>query len=372
MPSPSSSSPSSAQRRPARFRGLRTISPVNSSSSSMVAAIAFLASALASILATTPSGMVAAEPEESTMPLFAYALNPPFVEENLRNRWWEFGGDTLVEVNRFVRLAPDFQSRRGWIYAATPLMVPSWLVEFEFKVDGSGSSLYGDGFAFWFTSTPPENGPVFGSKDYFDGLGIFFDTYSNGRHRAGFPYIMGMVNNGSVSYDNGNDGMDQAIGGCTSEIRKRDVPTRARIRYLAHTSLELSLDVKGNDQFETCFKADDVSLPSKGYIGFSSHTGDASDNHDILRVTTSSILNAKTKPPPQPKNAGTTSLGTKTGGGHKATPTLKKGTKGKPKSTSSGPGIVTVLIILLLVAGGGLAGFLYYQRRVAPKAYKRF
>ena len=38
------------------------------------------------------------------------------------------------------------------------------------------------------------SGSVFGSKDYFYGLGIFFDTYSNhnGEHQVHVPYYKGL------------------------------------------------------------------------------------------------------------------------------------------------------------------------------------
>ena len=38
-------------------------------------------------------------------------------------------------------------------------------------------------------------GPVFGSQDKFDGLGIFFDTYKNDRPGTVFPYVMAMLGN---------------------------------------------------------------------------------------------------------------------------------------------------------------------------------
>ena len=37
--------------------------------------------------------------------------------------------------------------------------------------------LYGDGLAIWLTKDRMATGPVFGSIDYFQGLGIFLDTY---------------------------------------------------------------------------------------------------------------------------------------------------------------------------------------------------
>lgn len=54
-------------------------------------------------------------------------------------------------------------------------------VEFEFAVGGKGDGLVGDGFAVWLTKERAEPGPVFGNRDNFEGMGIFFDTYANAR-----------------------------------------------------------------------------------------------------------------------------------------------------------------------------------------------
>ena len=62
----------------------------------------------------------------------------------------------------------------------------NWEVVIQFQVHGQGKHLFGDGFAFWYTKEKGQTGPVFGSKDFFTGLGIFFDTYSNhnGEHKV--------------------------------------------------------------------------------------------------------------------------------------------------------------------------------------------
>lgn len=49
----------------------------------------------------------------------------------------------------------------------------------NFKVHGSKGDLFGDGLAIWYTQSRGELGSVFGSKDYFRGLSVFLDTYSN-------------------------------------------------------------------------------------------------------------------------------------------------------------------------------------------------
>ena len=95
-----------------------------------------------------------------------------------------------------------------------PLTATNWEIEVEFKISGKGN-LYGDGFAMWLTRQRASRGPVFGSQDHFEGLGIFFDTYKNNRPGITFPYVMAMNGNGYTTYDKPNDGKDNEIGGCS-------------------------------------------------------------------------------------------------------------------------------------------------------------
>ncbi|TPX33907.1 hypothetical protein SmJEL517_g03299 [Synchytrium microbalum] len=228
---------------------------------------------------------------ETNIPLHSFSLHSPYVEENLNNRWWNFGGDCYVEVMNYVRLAPDRQSKQGWLWSRVPFTSASWEIEFDFKVHGHTTALYGDGFAFWFTTERETPGPVFGYKDEWTGLGVFFDTYSNGRHRHTFPYVYGILNNGTQKYQHENDGYDQQMGGCSSDFRNKYVGTRAKVRYIRGEYLQVDLNVKGMDTWETCFTANNVSLPTTAYIGFTAWTGEVSDHHDILRISSSSIIN---------------------------------------------------------------------------------
>ena len=87
-------------------------------------------------------------------------------------------------------------------------------MEVEFKVHGQGH-LHGDGMAIWFTEERAQSGQVFGSKDNFNGLGVFIDTYKNGRTGVVFPYVMAMLGNSSVSYDKEKDGKANELAGCS-------------------------------------------------------------------------------------------------------------------------------------------------------------
>ncbi|KAI9099882.1 legume-like lectin family-domain-containing protein [Phlyctochytrium arcticum] len=243
----------------------------------------------AMLAVATVSGVLAAEEELYT--LYSYSLQPPFIEENLQNRWWNFGGDSLMEVNRFVRLTPDVSSKRGWLWTKQPFVAESWVVEFDFKVHGTSGGLHGDGFAFWYTTDKEVQGPVFGNKDLFNGLGVFFDTYANGHHSQQFPYVSAMLVDGKTSYDHGSDGFSQNIGGCSADFREKSWPTAGRVRYIKNSSLEVAVKYETDGFFKDCFIVNNVTLPTTGYLGFTAHTGGVSDNHDIIKVVTKSITN---------------------------------------------------------------------------------
>jgi hypothetical protein len=69
--------------------------------------------------------------------------------------------------------------------------------------------------ALWITKQRAQTGTVFGFTDQFEGLGVFIDTYKNGRAGITFPYVMAMLGDGRTPYDNENDGKANDIGGCS-------------------------------------------------------------------------------------------------------------------------------------------------------------
>ena len=52
-------------------------------------------------------------------------------------------------------------------------------MQVQFKVTGTTKDLFGDGFVIWYARDRMQPGPVFGSRDYFSGLAVIADTYSN-------------------------------------------------------------------------------------------------------------------------------------------------------------------------------------------------
>ena len=137
----------------------------------------------------------------------------------------------------FFSRAPIRNELGGWntpllLSDLEPICIPLWVtekadghfqIEVEFKIHGP-SHLHGDGFAMWLTTQRATNGPVFGSADKFEGLGIFFDTYKNNRPGVTFPYVMAMMGDGQTSYDQENDGKTNEIAGCSVSLPQLHPP----------------------------------------------------------------------------------------------------------------------------------------------------
>ncbi|KAL0122435.1 hypothetical protein PUN28_007274 [Cardiocondyla obscurior] len=197
---------------------------------------------------------------------------------------WDFMGSTIV-TNNYIRLTPDLQSKQGALWNSVPCYIRNWELQIQFKVHGKGKDLFGDGFAIWYAKERMNSGQVFGNQDYFKGLAVILDTYSNhnGQHNHQHPYISAMVNNGSLHYDHDRDGTHTQLAGCEAKFRNVEHDTHIAIRY-ERDMLTVSTDFVNKASWKECFKVLDVKLPTGYYIGISATTGDLSDNHDILSI----------------------------------------------------------------------------------------
>lgn len=237
----------------------------------------------------------------------------------------------------------------GWLWSRLPLSTPNFIIEVEFKISGESTHLYGDGFAFWLTTERTQPGPVFGNKDRFNGFALMVDTYANARHAYSFPRISGFLFDGSTSYEFGNDGDGQTIGACSANVRRTNVATKLKITYIKSQLLDVKVQYKAWDDWSDCFSFENITLPINPFIGLTAMTGDVSDAHDIISVSTSSILFAQ--------NSNQGGKGSKSGKG------------GSSFSSSSGSesgswfGFFFKLILFVGVVGGGVYGYQEYQRR---------
>lgn len=294
-----------------------------------------------------------AHADMKSIPLRTHSLAPPYLDSDMGSRWWDFGGDTIVRADQYIRLAADIPSQSGWIFSKIPLTATNWEVEFEFSISGKGN-LHGDGFALWVTKERAQPGPVFGHADRFEGLGVFFDTYKNNRPGVVFPYVMAMMGDGQTTYDSANDGKANEIGGCSARgLRGSTVPSKARLTYFQDKSLELQLQYKSTDSWTQCFMitADDgkgpIKMPNTAYLGFSAHTGELSDNFDIISVDTKNLYS------PVASQGGRAGASTR-GGSFQST----------SKKQGGGWGWVFFrTIVFFLVVGGAYVGYTAYRTK---------
>jgi mannose-binding lectin 2 len=96
--------------------------------------------------------------------------------------------------------------------------------------------------------------------------------------------------NGVESYRMDKDGASQEVAGCSFDIRKATVATKFRFTYVKDVFTELAIHYEEWDNWETCFKLGNLTVPANPFIGFSAATGDVSDNHEIISVSTSNVV----------------------------------------------------------------------------------
>jgi len=197
---------------------------------------------------------------------------------------WDYYGNTIV-TSTHIRLTPNEQSKQGAIWNVKPVRVRNWELQVQFKVTGSTKDLFGDGFAIWYTKDRMQGGAVFGSKDYFSGLAVIVDTYSNhnGPHNHNHPYVSAMINNGSMSYDHDRDGSHHMIGGCEVKFRNFAHDTYLNIRY-ENDILTVTHDLDNKRAWAPCLRVEGVKLPTGYYLGASAATGDLCDQHEIISM----------------------------------------------------------------------------------------
>jgi len=237
----------------------------------------------------------------------------------------------------------------GWLWSRLGVSATNFVLEVEFKVSGDPTHLYGDGLALWLTKQRKQEGPVFGNMNEFEGLGIFLDTYANSRHDYDFPRIYGILGDGKTTFDFAKDGDNQTIGACSANFRRTEVGTKLKVTYLKDKLLDVKIQYKAWDEWTDCFQVSGIKLPSLPFIGLTAMTGDVSDAHDIIAVTTYSALMAK-----DPL--------------HDKTNQKKGFFSRKPKTaTADGQGegmsIFLKLFIFAGLCGGGFFGYREYQRR---------
>ncbi|XP_058832587.1 protein ERGIC-53 [Topomyia yanbarensis] len=221
---------------------------------------------------------------------YKYSFKPPYLaQKDGTVPFWEYGGNAIASSEN-VRIAPSLRSQKGAIWTKHKTAFDWWEVDIVFRVSGRGR-IGADGLAFWYTTEKGDyTGDVFGSSDQWVGLGIFFDSFDND-NKHNNPYISAVLNDGTKKFDHQNDGSTQLLSGCLRDFRNKPFPTRAKIEYYNNILTVLFHNgMTNNDQdYEMCFRAENVVLPKTGHFGISSATGGLADDHDVFHFLTTSL-----------------------------------------------------------------------------------
>lgn len=222
---------------------------------------------------------------------FEYKLSfkgPHLTQKDKGIPFWEHGGDAIAGDDN-IRITPSLRSKKGWVWSKNTVPYDNWVIEVTFRVTGRGR-VGADGLAIWYVQEKGIEGPVFGSNDKWNGLGIFFDSFDNDAQRNN-PYILVMLNNGTREYDHVNDGHDQQLGGCLRDFRNKPFPLRAKVEYYKNAlTLFINNGMSSNqEEYELCMRTEGVQLPKNGFFGITAATGGLADDHDVLAFLTHSM-----------------------------------------------------------------------------------
>ncbi|KAG8898409.1 hypothetical protein FRB99_007452 [Tulasnella sp. 403] len=222
-------------------------------------------------LAFTPAYTLEDTPD-SLVPLRTHSIYAPYVDQDLQNRWFDFGGEAYVNTNKHIRLTQDRQSETGWLWSRLPITVNNYQIDIEFK--------------------------------------------------AG--------------------------------VRRNDIKTKMRIIYKKDSGLQVKLQYKGWDEWTPCFEIKNATLPTTPYLGVTAITGEVHDAHDVISISTSSIVIARP------------SLYT-------APPKGSKGRLSEAEGEGTWGGFFLKLILLAGVCSGAYYGYtMYYVRGGGAWSNKRF
>ncbi|ODV82003.1 concanavalin A-like lectin/glucanase [Suhomyces tanzawaensis NRRL Y-17324] len=243
---------------------------------------AFSPEELNSILQNKESNIVSLKKTELT----AQGLSAPFLEpRTYKINGWETAGGTMIKNNDYIRLTSDNPRQVGNIFAKVPIQAESFEMELTFHIQSkSPNFLFGDGFAIWFIDQKSEIGDVFGAKNNFNGLGVFIDTYKNGK-RGNFPFVNLMMGDGHSSYRKESDGFETRLAGCTARdlVNPRGKYSKMRLVYIKDGYLSIDFNPHGkHEEWTNCVTLTDVHLPVVKYLGLSAETGELSQSVDVI------------------------------------------------------------------------------------------
>ncbi|KAI8580692.1 hypothetical protein K450DRAFT_235529 [Umbelopsis ramanniana AG] len=195
--------------------------------------------------------------------------------------FWQTSGD-VIKAEDFIRLAPSVPGSKGRIWSTIANSHPEWEVNMQLRISGQHVG-GGRGMAFWYAAEPNQDGPIFGSKDKWNGLGIWFDSYNP---KTKSPMTMALVNDGTKQFASRVDPTQHMLGSCFQNYRNTYEPLYVKVTYRNKTlSVMMDRENRGSS-YRHCFKKQDVELPTGYFFGLSAASQNPADDHDVITLET--------------------------------------------------------------------------------------
>ncbi|GAA4156820.1 hypothetical protein GCM10022217_16170 [Chryseobacterium ginsenosidimutans] len=212
---------------------------------------------------------------------------------------WDLVSNASVSGD-FIQLTQDVGSQFGVVKLATPINLKycdKWKVEFDFRIDGNGTTQYGrgDGFTFWYLSNPPTGftgGGGLGIPSGANGLMVGFDIFNNSTEGQ-MSKIHVLYGTNNLPVGNNNIEYNTTAG---STFHTADLnPTQPFVgANYKHVIVNGEMDPVNTNIWHIKIQLDGVLLVDQaftasggavgmttGYFGFSAATGGASARHSI-------------------------------------------------------------------------------------------
>jgi len=229
--------------------------------------------------------------------VFLFSQTYELTGNPINTNGWSLVGNAVADGDN-VRLTSDQTWQVGSVNLNEPINLNycnKWKVEFDFRIDGVGTSdlKIGDGMAFWYLVNPPSSfvsGEGLGIPQNAVGLMVGFDTFNNSNNgQMNKIHLLYGVNTGNIEFNNTpgstyhTSDLSSSNPFVGSAFRHVEVTGETDISNPGNTIIKLWL--QGNLIISGSFKASGAAAAmSKGYFGFSASTGGASARHAVKNV----------------------------------------------------------------------------------------
>ncbi|MDH6251887.1 gliding motility-associated-like protein [Chryseobacterium sp. H1D6B] len=210
---------------------------------------------------------------------------------------WDLVSSANVNTD-FIQLTADQGNLYGAVKLATPINLKycdKWKVEFDFRIDGNGTTQFGrgDGFTFWYLANPPTgfvSGGGLGIPANASGLMVGFDIFNNTTEgqmsKVHVLYGTNNSTNNNIEYNTTAGSTfhspdlnpTQPFVGATY----KHVVVNGETDLTNPTNWIIKITIDGTLIVNQSFAPSGGAIGmTQGYFGFSAATGGASARHSI-------------------------------------------------------------------------------------------